>query len=329
MFMNQNLLSIITPVYQVEQYLPQCLDSILAQTYPHWELILVDDGSKDRSGEICEEYAKKDGRIRVIHTENRGAGAARNTGFAHATGEYVVFVDSDDYISENMIERLYMTIHKSKYDLVVCNFLRAYPDGKNDFTTQFPDMEISGREVLAHWKIQKNYGLWTVPWSKIIRKSILDQVKFPEGKYFEDEFFSDQLFLRCDRVRVIPDSLYVNRVRTSSTMNSQKTRNYLDLIDAFQARIELYLEQVLPVDEVYKILIFLLEPYAKCASAHLQGEDRRRLLQSREFIRKTAKILQKMDVSPMKKCSLPVIGLFPCATFRVAVKFRGLLEKYL
>ena len=228
--MNQNLLSIITPVYQVEQYLPQCLDSILAQTYPHWELILVDDGSKDRSGEICEEYAKKDGRIRVIHTENRGAGAARNTGFAHATGEYVVFVDSDDYISENMIERLYMTIHKSKYDLVVCNFLRAYPDGKNDFTTQFPDMEISGREVLAHWKTQKNYGLWTVPWSKIIRKSILDQVKFPEGKYFEDEFFSDQLFLRCDRVRVIPDSLYVNRVRTSSTMNSQKTRNYLDLI---------------------------------------------------------------------------------------------------
>ena len=83
--MNQNLLSIITPVYQVEQYLPQCLDSILAQTYPHWELILVDDGSKDRSGEICDEYAKKDGRIRVIHRESWGGGAARNTGFSHAT----------------------------------------------------------------------------------------------------------------------------------------------------------------------------------------------------------------------------------------------------
>ena len=327
--MNQNLLSIITPVYQVEQYLPQCLDSILAQTYPHWELILVDDGSKDRSGEICEEYAKKDGRIRVIHTENRGAGAARNTGFAHATGEYVVFVDSDDYISENMIERLYMTIHKSKYDLVVCNFLRAYPDGKNDFTTQFPDMEISGREVLAHWKIQKNYGLWTVPWSKIIRKSILDQVKFPEGKYFEDEFFSDQLFLRCDRVRVIPDSLYVNRVRTSSTMNSQKTRNYLDLIDAFQARIELYLEQSLPVDEVYKILIYLLEPYSKCASARFQGQDRERLRQARAFIRKTSWLLMKKELSLVKKGSLLAIGVCPSLTFRGAVRLRGQLEKYL
>ena len=327
--MNQNLLSIITPVYQVEQYLPQCLDSILAQTYPHWELILVDDGSKDQSGEICDEYAKKDGRIRVIHTENRGAGAARNTGFAHATGEYVVFVDSDDYISENMIERLYMTIHKSKYDLVVCNFLRTYPDGKNDFTTQFPDMEISGREVLAHWKTQKNYGLWTVPWSKIIRKSILDQVKFPEGKYFEDEFFSDQLFLRCDRVRVIPDSLYVNRVRTSSTMNSQKTRNYLDLIDAFQARIELYLEQSLPVDEVYKILIYLLEPYSKCASARFQGQDRERLRQARAFIRKTSWLLMKKELSLVKKGSLLAIGVCPSLTFRGAVRLRGQLEKYL
>ena len=327
--MNQNLLSIITPVYQVEQYLPQCLDSILAQTYPHWELILVDDGSKDRSGEICDEYAKKDGRIRVIHTENRGAGAARNTGFAHATGEYVVFVDSYDYISENMIERLYMTIHKSKYDLVVCNFLRVYPDGKNDFTTQFPDMEISGREVLAHWKTQKNYGLWTVPWSKIIRKSILDQVKFPEGKYFEDEFFSDQLFLRCDCVRVIPDSLYVNRVRTSSTMNSQKTRNYLDLIDAFQARIELYLEQSLPVDEVYKILIYLLEPYSKCASARFQGQDRERLCQARAFIRKTSWLLMKKELSLVKKGSLLAIGVCPSLTFRGAVRLRGQLEKYL
>lgn len=327
--MAQDFVSIITPVYQVEPYLPQCLDSILAQTYPHWELILVDDGSKDRSGSICDEYARKDGRIRVIHTENRGAAAARNTGLAHAVGDYIAFVDSDDYISENMIERLYLTIHNSNYDLVVCNFLRAYPDGKDDFTTQFPDMEISGREVLAHWKSQKNYGLWTVPWNKMFRRITLEKVTFQEGKYFEDEFFSDQLFLHCDRVRVIADSLYVNRVRASSTMNSQKIRNFLDLIDVFQARIELYLQQELPVEEVYKILIYLLEPYSKCASAHFQGEDRQRLLQGRKFIRKTAWILMKMDLSPVKKCSLPVIGIFPCTTFRVAVKFRGLLEKYL
>ena len=322
-------ISVIVPVYQVEAYLPQCIDSILAQTFTDFELILVDDGSQDRSGAICDEYAGKDNRICVVHTQNRGAAAARNTGLQRASGNYIAFVDGDDRLAENMLGRMYAEILDPSCDLVVCNFLYVFSEEKNNFSPPLQNIAISGREVLAHQKNQKNYGLWTVVWNKLYKRTVLETLRFPEGKYFEDEFFSDQLYLRCASIRVIPDVLYFYRVRESSTMNTQKTRNYLDLIDAFQARIELYLEQALPVDEVYKILIFLLEPYAKCASAHLQGEDRRRLLQSREFIRKTAKILQKMDVSPMKKCSLPVIGLFPCATFRVAVKFRGLLEKYL
>ncbi len=322
-------ISVIVPVYQVEAYLPQCIDSILAQTFTDFELILVDDGSQDRSGAICDEYAGKDNRICVVHTQNRGAAAARNTGLQRASGNYIAFVDGDDRLAENMLGRMYAEILDPSCDLVVCNFLYVFSEEKNNFSPPLQNIAISGREVLAHQKNQKNYGLWTVVWNKLYKRTVLETLRFPEGKYFEDEFFSDQLYLRCASIRVIPDVLYFYRVRESSTMNTQKTRNYLDLIDAFRARIELYLEQALPVDEVYKILIFLLEPYAKCASAHLQGEDRRRLLQSREFIRKTAKILQKMDVSPMKKCSLPVIGLFPCATFRVAVKFRGLLEKYL
>lgn len=322
-------ISVIVPVYQVEAYLPQCIDSILAQTFRDFELILVDDGSQDRSGAICDEYAGKDNRICVVHTQNRGAAAARNTGLQRASGNYIAFVDGDDRLAENMLGRMYAEILDPPCDLVVCNFLHVFSEEKNNFSPPLQNIAISGREVLAHQKNQKNYGLWTVVWNKLYKRTVLETLRFPEGKYFEDEFFSDRLYLRCASIRVIPDVLYFYRVRESSTMNTQKTRNYLDLIDAFRARIELYLEQALPVDEVYKILIFLLEPYAKCASAHLQGEDRRRLLQSREFIRKTAKILQKMDVSPMKKCSLPVIGLFPCATFRVAVKFRGLLEKYL
>lgn len=323
------LVSIIVPVYQVEKYLRQCIDSILAQTFQDFELILVDDGSKDRSGQICDEYAKKDDRIYVVHTLNRGAAAARNTGIQRASGTYIAFVDGDDYLAENMIGRMYEVILDAQCDLVICNFLHAFSDEKGNFSPPLQSMEISGREVLSHRKTQKNYGVWTVVWNKLYKRTIFENLRFPEGKYFEDEFFSDQLYLRCGRIRVIPDVLYSYRVRTSSTMNTQKTRNYLDLIDAFQIRIQLYLDQSLPTDEIYKIFIFLLEPYAKCAAAHLQGEDRQRLLQSRGFIRKTAKTLMKMDLSPVKKCSLPVIGMFPCATFRVAVKFRGLLEKYL
>ena len=327
--MDQSLVSIITPVYQVEQYLPQCLDSILAQTYPCWELILVDDGSSDRSGAICDQYAQKDHRIRVLHTANKGAAAARNTALAHASGEYIAFVDGDDYIAKDMLEKLYTLIRRFGCDLAVCNFLRTYPDGNGDFSPSLHEMEVSGREVLARLKTQKNYGLWTVVWNKLCKKELLDGLCFPEGKYFEDEFFSDRLLLRCNSIRVIPDVLYVNRVRTSSTMNTQKTRNYLDLIDAFKARIELYQEQALPVEEIYKILIFLLEPYSQCAAAHFRGEDRQRLRQARTFIRETARSLMKTELSTVKKGSLLAISACPGITFRAALQFRGLLEKYL
>lgn len=327
--MREELVSIIMPVYQVEAFLPQSLDSILAQTFPHWELIAVDDGSRDSSGTICDQYAQKDSRIRVIHTENAGAAAARNTGMAHARGEYILFADGDDYLQSNMLARMYETIHGSGYDLVVCNFRRVYPDERENFSTELPDMELSGREVLSHWKTGKNFGVWTVVWNKIYTKKALEGLRFPEGKYFEDEVFSDLLYGNCQHIRVIPDVLYANRVRASSTMNTQKARNYLDLIDAFALRITLYLEQQLPVDEIYKILVFMLEPYSLCASAGLEGEDRQRLLQSRAFIRKTAKTLMKTRLSPVKKCSLPAIGLLPGVTFRIAIRFRGLLEKFL
>ena len=321
--------SIIVPVYQVETYLRQCIDSILAQTFTDFELILVDDGSRDQSGAICEEYSERDSRICVIHTENRGAAAARNAGLARASGAYIAFVDSDDYLSENMLQRMCEVIQNSKCDLVICNFLHVFPDEKDDFSLPLQDMEISGREILAHQKTQKNYGVWTVVWNKLYKRKIFDNLRFPEGKYFEDEFFSDQLYLSCGSVHVVPDVLYFYRVWESSTMNTQKTRNYLDLIDAFQARIELYLEQSLPVDEVYKILIFLLEPYSKCASARFQGQDRERLRQARVFIRKTSWLLMKKELSLVKKGSLLAIGVCPSLTFRWAVRLRGQLEKYL
>lgn len=322
-------ISIIVPVYQVESYLGACIDSILAQTFGDFELILVDDGSTDRSGRICDEYAEKDGRIRVLHRANAGAAAARNTGLAHAQAEYIVFADGDDWLQSNMLARMYETIRGSGYDLVVCNFRYVYPDAREDFSTELPDMELSGREVLSHWKAGKNFGVWTVVWNKIYTKKALEGLGFPEGKYFEDETFSDLLYSSCQHVRVIPEVLYAYRVHSGSTMNTQKAGNYLDLLDAFALRITLYLEQQLPVDAIYKILVFMLEPYSLCASAGLQGEDRQRLLDSRAFIQKTAKTLMKTRLSPVKKCSLPAIGLLPGMTFRTAIRFRGLLETFL
>ena len=321
--------SMIVPVYQVEEYIGQCIESVLNQTFQDFELILIDDGSKDNSGRICDFYAAKDERIRVIHTENRGAAAARNTGLDQASGKYITFLDGDDYLAENMIERLHQVIEDSVYDMVVCDFLNILPDEKDNFLIHLQDMEISGREVLAHWKIQKNYGVWTVVWNKIYKREILENLRFPEGKYFEDEFFSDRLYLICKSIRVIPDVLCFHRVVASSTMNTHKTRNYLDLIDVFKIRIELYLEQELPVDAVYKILICLLEPYSQCAAAHFRGKDRDRLQQGRAFIRNTAWILMRKELSLVKRVSLLAIGVFPSMTFQIANKFRSQLERFL
>ena len=321
--------SMIVPVYQVQNYIAQCIESVLNQTFQDFELILVDDGSKDKSGIICDSYASQDDRILVIHTENRGAAAARNTGLEQASGRYITFLDGDDCLADNMIERLYEVIEHSEYDMVVCDFLNILPDEKDNFSLHLQDMEVSGREVLAHWKIQKNYGVWTVVWNKIYRRDILENLKFPEGKYFEDEFFSDQLYLKCNSIRVIQDVLYLHRVLESSTMNTHKTRNYLDLIDVFKTRIELYLEQELPVDDIYKILICLLEPYSKCTMGHFRGADRERLRQGRAFIRNTSWILLKKKLSLIKKGSLLIIAVFPGMTFRVENRFRDQLEKLL
>lgn len=322
-------ISIIAPVYQVEKYIGQCIESVINQTFKNFELILIDDGSKDKSGNICDEYAKRDKRIHVVHTENKGAASARNRGLDLATGKYIAFVDGDDYLAENMLDKLYKVITQENCDVVVCDFLNLHANPDKDFSLQLSDSKVSGREILSHLKNQKNYGVWTIVWNKLYKKEILKDLRFPEGKYFEDEIFSDQLYLRCNEVQVISDVLYYHRVLETSTMNTQKIRNYLDLIDAFQLRINLYLENRLPDDEVYKVLIYMLEPYTKCAKADFMGNDKEKLKQAKRFIRKSSRILIKKRLSFIKKCSLILIAFFPVFTYQIAILFRDKLEKFL
>ena len=322
-------ISIIAPVYQVEKYIGQCIESVINQTFKNFELILIDDGSKDKSGNICDEYAKRDKRIHVVHTENKGAASARNRGLDLATGKYIAFVDGDDYLAENMLDKLYKVITQENCDVVVCDFLNLHANPDKDFSLQLSDSKVSGREILSHLKNQKNYGVWTIVWNKLYKKEILKALRFPEGKYFEDEIFSDQLYLRCNEVQVISDVLYYHRVLETSTMNTQKIRNYLDLIDAFQLRINLYLENRLPDDEVYKVLIYMLESYTKCAKADFMGHDKERLKQAKRFIRESSRILIKKRLSFIKKCSLILIAFFPVFTYQIAILFRDKLEKFL
>ena len=321
--------SMIVPVYQVEKYISQCIESVLNQTFQDFELILVDDGSKDHSGEICDTYADRDDRIMVIHTDNRGAAAARNAGLDHASGRYITFLDGDDYLAENMIERLYEVIENSNYDIVVCDFLNILPEEKDNFILRVQEQRVSGREVPEHLKNEKNYGVWTVVWNKIYKREVLDDLRFPVGKYFEDEFFSDQLYVKCGSIYVISDVLCYHRVLATSTMNTQKTENYLDFVDALETRLDIYWKYQYAADEIYKVLIFLLDPFSRCVGENLNDINKRRVKQARIFIRQTAWKLMGSELSLVKKCSLILIGTFPACTYRTAIRFRSQLEKYL
>ena len=321
--------SIIVPVYQVEKYISQCIESVLNQTFKDFELILIDDGSKDNSGIICDSYAAKDDRIAVIHTNNNGAATARNIGLQRASGRYIAFLDGDDYLAENMIERLYGEIENSEYDVVVSDFLNILPDEKDNFSLQLKEKTVSGREVLEHLKNEKNYGVWTIVWNKIYKREVLKNIRFPDGKYFEDEFFSDKLYLNSNKIHIIPDVLCYHRVLASSTMNTQRTENYLDLIDALKERLEIYLELEYSEAEIYKVLIYLLEPYTRCARAKFSGKNRQRMQKSEKFIKATSKKLIKGKLPLLKKASLVLIGLFPDLTYRAAMRFRNRLERFL
>lgn len=322
-------ISMIIPVYQVEKYIAQCIESVINQTFRDFELILVDDGSKDSSGMICDTYAAKDDRIIVIHTENRGAASARNTGLDHASGNYITFLDGDDYIAENMLSRLYEVIHDSEYDMVVSDFLNILPDEKDNFIVHLQEQTVCGRVVLEHLKNERNYGLWTIVWNKIYKREVLENLRFPAGKYFEDEFFSNQLYLNSGQIHVIPDVLCYHRVLASSTMNTQKIENYLDLLDAFRERLEIYWKYGYSEDEIYKVLIFLLDPFTRCAKAKFVGTNKQRLDQTRKFIKITARKLMNTQLSWIKKGSLVLIGLFPEQIFQLAIRFRSQLERFL
>lgn len=321
--------SMIVPVYQVEKYIAQCIESVLNQTFTDIELILVDDGSRDSSGIICDSYAEKDDRIHVIHTENRGAAAARNVGIDYSSGKYITFLDGDDFITENMIQRLYSVIHNSDYDMVVCDFLNILPDEADNFTVHLAENTVCGRDVLEYFKNERNHGLWTIVWNKIYKREILENLRFPPGRYFEDEFFSNRLYLQTSRIHVIPDVLCCHRVLSNSTMNTQKVENYLDLLDAFQERLEIYLKYDYSADETYKVLIYLLEPFTRCVKAKFSGENGQRVQKSRTFIKEISRQLMDKDLSFVKKCSLIFIRFFPDLVYRIAIRFRSQLESFL
>lgn len=214
------MVSVIVPVYKVEQYLEQCLDSIAAQTYHNLEVILVDDGSPDRSGEICDEYARRYERFRVIHQENQGQAAARNRAAAIAGGEFIVFIDSDDFVVPDYIEYLVWLQRQFGADLAIARGI-YYSDGTEP--KSYPDDRTAEALSPEQALIRMNYnqGMGAMPWAKIFRKDLVLRDPFPVGRIYEDLATMYKLICDSKRIAYGKRRIYYWRQRAGSTMRME------------------------------------------------------------------------------------------------------------
>lgn len=225
------LISVVIPVYNVEKYLIECLDSIVQQTYKSLEIIIVDDGSTDGSSNICDLFAQKDERIRVVHKLNAGLSDARNVGIEIATGKYITFVDSDDYIELDMISYLYNLLRKENADMSVCQRKKVNENGD----PIFDKLDITENLIKGNRNCMKEFfinpGLDTVAWGKLYLRSMFQDVRYPVGKYHEDVFTTHLLIAQCSNIAIGSEQKYCYRQRLSSISKSSFSIKHLETIE--------------------------------------------------------------------------------------------------
>ena len=237
---NTILVSVIIPVYQVEAYIERCIQSIIHQSYKYLEILLIDDGTKDRSGQICEAYKEKDSRIKVFHKVNGGLSDARNYGIERASGQYIVFVDSDDFVHEDYIKSLLKLCDRQNADIAVCDFEKT----NGNQITDFGEKRI--KECTGIEAVQQSFGInhvyMTVAWNKMYKRALFDDIRFPKGKIHEDEATTYKLFLKAQKVVLSKEKLYAYFLSDDSIMRANYSNKRLDIVDAVVNKI-CYLHQ--------------------------------------------------------------------------------------
>lgn len=267
--MEDGLISVIVPIYKVEEYLDRCVESLVNQTYKNLEIILVDDGSPDGCPHKCEDWARKDSRIKVIHKENGGLSDARNAGMKIASGGYISFIDSDDYISLDFFETLLSVMEKENSDIVECSVVKFYEDGR--FEEYSDDLAVTTFETESALSglISENPFHQHV-WNKLYKTQLVKDIPYAVGKLNEDEFWTYQVFGRAKKVSKINKTMYYYFQRSSSIMGENYSIRRLDALEgktnrqkyiqkeypalALQAKIDLYNSCIFAYQNVLKFM---------------------------------------------------------------------------
>lgn len=238
--LKKQTISVIVPVYNVELYLGRCVDSILAQSYRELDVILVDDGSPDNCGVICDQYAEQDPRVTVIHKKNGGLSDARNHGMAVAKGEYVTFVDSDDWVSLDYIETLYSLIVENDADISIGNFQKTsvYPA---QIEQNEPVNVKKYNNIQAVSELSGSHGvIFVSAWAKLFKKSLFDNIAFPVGKVHEDDFTSYKLYYNAGQVVFSNKVILFYWQREDSITGSRSMKGYKDKLEASSEKFEFF-----------------------------------------------------------------------------------------
>lgn len=322
------LVSVIVPVYNVEQYLEQCINSILGQTYKNLEIILVDDGSTDKSGIMCEQYALADNRVVVIHKENGGLSDARNVGMAIAKGDYIGFVDSDDYIHCDMYKVLTDLLEQNNADIAIANWCgfndkegeKIYEERTGNILT-FEDLETL--EFLIYGK--NEYKISLSVWDRLYRREIIEEFRFPKGMCYEDVVWSTKVFYKAQKSVYIDRNLYYYRRRDSGIVGSDNNggvseRVITDQISQTKAQIA-FLKQIGQQDIADEVTYLLYELVLRYCSRCKKKEIYTRLTMVRQSFKQWAIQYIGKKISIKRKLVLfSSLYLYPVLEVLICIK---------
>ena len=292
------------------------MNSIRCQTYTNLEIILVDDGSPDNSGAICDEYAKMDNRIKVIHKKNGGLSDARNVGIEAATGAYLGFVDGDDYIEPEMYQKLYSALVENDAEISICRFRYVGSKEERNELLEINDEVLSGQDILLKKRMQKHSWGWGYAWNKLYKREVFQTLRYPVGKAYEDDYVLHTLFWDKERVACISYVGY-NYIQRSSSITNAYGINRLDEIDSICRRIDFYETKKVPLAVRYKNLLrgyyVLYDIYANADVKHEPFKSKIRIMNLE--LKKRNRRLRRQPLSIVQKASLIANSVSPYYTW--------------
>lgn len=323
------LISVIIPVWKVDRFLEKCLDSVINQTYRNLQIILVDDGSPDASGEICDLYAKKDQRIEVIHQKNAGVCVARNEAMKKVRGEYIGFVDPDDWISPDMFEYLYNGIVKYNTQMSVCRYYRV-TDGKDTYSNcDGEDCKFTRQQAIED--LVNRFIIRNVFWNKLFKRELFNDISFPEGRIYEGTLMIYKLIEKCDSVALLGDPKYYYLDNPTSYVNKDSFGHFCDYMYAHIVRYNDligeydYLKKTLMTDLVKGLFKFR---YLYSISAEEINERKDDISLIRNFCEENKEyIFNELGLSKTEKKLLKIILEFKLDSFKKARRYGGVRDR--